>query len=124
MTTFAPTAATRCLYSTLRNMSATGPPEGRFFGFLPPHGRRLQPCEEITVPGDLMSWFKRQTEHSRARRSFEAALASGVLSLVSSPSVHLFDATLDVTGILALDNNTLVTVDPCWGSYSSSSCPA
>jgi hypothetical protein len=124
MTTFAPNASTACLYSTLRNMSSVGRAEGRFFGFLPPHGRRLQPCEEITVPGDMMSWFKRQTEHGRARRSFESALANGDLALVSSPSVHLFDATLDLTRILALDNNTLITVDPCWGSYSSSSCPA
>ena len=123
MTTFAPSAATACLYTTLRNMSAGGPAEGRFFGFFPPHGRRLQPCEEITVAGDMMSWFKRQTECGRARRSFEAALEDGVLAIVSSPSVHLFDATLDLTRVLGLDNATLVAVDPCWGSYSSSSCP-
>ncbi len=120
MTVFAPTAAAACLYTTLRNMSA----QRQYFGFLPPHGRYLDSCEEFSVAGDMMSWFKRQTEQSRARRSFEAALEAGVLAIVSSPAVHLFDTTLDVTGVLALDNNTLLTTDPCWGAYASSACPA
>ncbi len=116
MTKFLPSDSIACLYTTLRNMRD----RATFFGFLPPHGRRLGACEEITVAGDMMSWFKRQTEQSRYRRSFEAALENGDLALVRSPSVHLYDATLDATRILELDNGTFVTADPCWGQYSSS----
>jgi hypothetical protein len=33
----------------------------------------------------------------------------------------LFDATVDVTKILTLNNNSFAAADPCWGDYMSSS---
>jgi len=115
-----PNAATECLYSVLRNI---GPSE-KFFGFFPPHGKRLACGEEIAVWGDFQHWLNtRPTPDERGRRSFEEALAgvNPVLVYVKSPAVHLFDETTDETKILTLNNGSFVAADPCWGTYSSSS---
>jgi len=115
-------AAVECLYSTVRNIALTE----KFFGFLPPHGRRLACGEELTVWGDIQHWLTRFTPNDRARRSLQTALAgdgtySATLALVKTPSVHLFDAALDNTRIITLNTNSLVLADPCWGAYSSES---
>jgi hypothetical protein len=114
----APNAATECLYSTFRNISSAE----KFFGFLPPHGRRLACGEEISIFGDIQSWINKYTPNERARRSLEEALAGAnpVIALVKSPAAHLFDAALDETKILTLDSGSFVAADPCWGAYSSS----
>jgi len=120
MTLLATPAATACLYSTVRNIALTE----KFFGFLPPHGRRMACGEEITVWGDIQHWLTRFTPNDRAKRSLEVALAGdgtydAALAIVSTPSVHLFDGTIDETRILTLDNGSAVFADPCWGAYSS-----
>jgi hypothetical protein len=128
MALFETPTATECLYSTIKN---TGTVE-KFFGFLPPHGRRLYCGEEISVWGDIQHWLTRFTPNDRARRSLEVAIggeldSSGntvydrTLVIVKTPSVHLLDITLDETKIITLDNESLATADPCWGQYSSSS---
>jgi len=111
----APVAATECLYSTVRNISTAE----KFFGFLPPHGRRLACGEELSFFEDIQSWLYRNTPNERGRRSFEAALTDSVLVLVKTPAVHLFDPTRDETKILTLDNGSFIAADPCWGAYSS-----
>jgi len=58
----APRSETECLYSTLRNVA----PTEKFFGFLPPHGRRLACGEEITVWGVIQHWLTRFTPNERA----------------------------------------------------------
>ena len=120
MALFEPNEATACLYSTVRNVATTE----KFFGFLPPHGRRLACGEELSVWGHLQNWLTRFTPNDRARRSLEVALTNtlavpNVLALVNTPAVHLYDPTLDNTKILELDNATLAVADPCWGAYSS-----
>ena len=116
----APQTETECLYSTVRNIW----PTEKFYGFLPPHGRRLACGEEMTVWGSIQHWLTRFTPNERARRSLERSLhpsdgSDPKLVLVNSPSVHLYDATRDETKILTLDNGAFVAADPCWGSYSS-----
>ena len=113
-----PNAATDCLYTTVRNIASSE----KYFGFLPPHGRRLACGEELSFWGDIQHYLARYTPNERARRSLEEALAGDnkAIAIVKSPAVHLFDETLDQTQILVLDNGTLATADPCWGSYSSS----
>lgn len=120
MALLAQTAGAECLYSTVRNIALTE----KFFGFLPPHGRRLACGEELTVFGEVKDYLQRFTPNERAKRSLEVALAgdatySKVLALVKTPAVHLFDDTLDETRILTLVNGAAVYADPCWGSYSS-----
>jgi len=114
-----PNAATECLYSTVRNIALTE----KFFGFLPPHGRRLACGEELSFWGDIQHYLAKYTPNERGRRSLEEAIAgdSPVMVLVKSPAVHLYDETLDDTQILTLDNGAFAAADPCWGSYSSSS---
>jgi len=107
---------TTCLYSTVRNIDTTE----RFFGFLPPHGRRLACGEELSVWGDIQHWLTRFTPNERARRSLEEALTTNAaLAIANTPSVHLYDDTLDETQILTLDNASFAAADPCWGAYSS-----
>lgn len=121
-----------CLYSTVRNISTSE----KFFGFLPPHGRRLACGEEMTVFGDIQAWLQaRLTPQHRGKRSLEAALSGlapdgttpafavgPVLALVKTPSVHLYNDDLEHTKILYLhDADTLAVEDPCWGEYNSSS---
>ena len=114
----APNALTDCLYTTVRNISATA----RYFGFLGMRGKRLDPDEECTVWGSLQSWLLRHTPDVRARRSLEEAIAGDVptMVIVKTPAVHLWDTVLYVTKIIALQNSVLLDVDPCWGTYSSS----
>ncbi len=122
MPLLATSTAVECLYSTVRNIALSE----IFFGFLPPHGRRLACGEEMTVWGDIQHWLTRFTPNDRARRSLQVALAgdstySATLALVNTPSVHLYDAVQDETKILQLNNGSAVFADPCWGSYSSES---
>lgn len=121
-----PVVGAECLYTTVRNVSLTE----KFFGFLPPHGRRMACGDELTVWGDIQTWQSRFTPNTRHQRGLEHALVgqtkfgrtiNQALVIVSTPAVHLYDATLDVTKIIELDNSILDDVDPCWGAYSSSS---
>lgn len=114
-----PLDATTCLWTTVRCIADTE----RFFGFLAPHGRRLDCGEELNQWGDLQSWTNRYTPNERARRSLENALGgdSPTLVLVKTPAVHLYDPTLFQTQIVSLDNDTLAATDPCWGTYNSQS---
>jgi len=117
MTLFAANPLTTCLYTTVRNMDSVA----HFYGFLPPHGRRLDVCEEMSFWGDLWDRFHRLTPQERFRRSFEGTLTGdGNLVIVESPSEHIYDAVLDQTQIINLVNGAFVAVDPCWGAYSSS----
>jgi hypothetical protein len=113
----APNALTNCLYTTVRNLS----PNETFFGFLPPHGKRLACGESISVWGDLRDWLNRYTPNQRARRSLENALTSGLLAIVSTPCVVAYDAVHDYSKILTLSAGSLAAADPCWGAYSSTS---
>lgn len=122
MALLATPTAVECLYSTVRNIALSE----KFFGFLPPHGRRLACGEEMTVWGDIQHWLTRFTPNDRARRSLQVALAgdstySATLALVHTPAVHLYDTVQDETKILTLNNSTFIMADPCWGSYSSES---
>jgi len=111
----APNLETECLYSSVRNV---GPVEN-FFGFLPPHGKRLACGEEFAVWGDIQHWLTRYTPDERARRSLEAALADNdVLVIIKSDAPHLNDEIFDVTKILTLDSGNFAAADPCWGEYS------
>jgi hypothetical protein len=115
---FQPPPAAACLYTTVRNISG----KVLFFGFLPPHGKKLDIGEEITIPGTIHSYFARPTYHGRHQRSFESAVAGDnpTLAIVKTPAVHVFDEVLDRTYILKLHNGSFIKADPCWGTYSSS----
>jgi len=113
-------ATAKCLYSSVRNVLS----RETYFGFLPPHGRRLAAGEEITIFGDVQGHLNKNTPNDRGRRSLETALnvqavGGEKLAITRSPSVYLVDATTAETKVIALNNDSFVTADPCWGSYSS-----
>lgn len=109
-------AGTIGLYTTVRNMVE----QDQFFGFLPPHGRKLAAGEELNVFGDIKNYMMRFTPNDRARRSFESAVNLNKLAIVRSPDVILFDQDRDRSRRLRLHNNAFVVADPLWGAYSSS----
>lgn len=106
---------TSCLYSSVKNISGVQ----KIFGFLPPHGRTLAVDEEFTVFGDIRQGLggNRGGERSVARRdnaAFEAAVESGDLQILSTPSPVLQDTVTEAPKILQLSSGTLSQVDPCW----------
>jgi hypothetical protein len=112
---FVPPTATRCFYTTVRNMTGGE----KFFGFLPPYGKRLADGEEYTVFGDLRNYFNKTTS-AQKRRALEAAVDSGALVVVETPVPLAYDETLDVTKAITVVNGSVVDTDPCFGAYSSS----
>lgn len=122
MSRLTPLADAECLYTTVRNIAT----REKFFGFIPPHGRRLACGEEMNIWGDIQSWIAKYSGMNRVRPSFEKALVGdsdhdAALALVKTPAVHAFDSTTNQTNILTIDNDTTVWADPCWNAYSSSS---
>ena len=108
-------ADTNCLQTKVRNMSGNE----AFFGFLPPHGKRLASGEEYTFFGSPEALLASVTK-KRQRTALQNALTTGKVVLVSTPAVHAYDATLDVTKILGVTNGSVTVSEPCWGAYSSS----
>jgi hypothetical protein len=100
-----------CLYTTVINTGATRP-----IGYLGKHGKRLAAGEQFSEPGHLPDKLR---DNLRKFHSLERDLDEGRLAILSTPSVHLYDDTLDVAKVLELNNNSLSAQDPCWGSYVS-----
>ena len=89
----------------------------RSFPLLPPHGRRLAPNEQVSIPGDLRTLL---APHKRNFDALETLLSSGDLAILATPAPVLYDATLDVVKVIALDDGELGVADPSYGGYSSS----
>lgn len=104
-----------CLQTKVRNMSG----KEAFFGFLPPHGKRLASGEEYSYFGGVDTLYSSITK-KRHRTALQNAVNNGKIVIVQTPTPHYYDATLDVTKILAVQNSVVNDVDPCWGDYSSS----
>lgn len=105
--------STTCLYSVVKNTSGTT----KTFGFLPPHGRTLDNNEEFTVFGDIRQNLggNQGTERSvrrRAEASFEAAVESGDLQILSTPNLIIQDG--DDPKMIQSAGGELSAVDPCW----------
>lgn len=106
---------TSCLYTTVKNTSGVS----KFFGFLPPHGRTLADNEEFTVFGNILQVLGTNQGVGggvarRAQAAFEAAVESGKLSIVQTPSQILQDVTTGDSKMLQVDDGDLAAVDPCW----------
>lgn len=100
-----------CLYSTVKNTSGVS----RTFGFLPPHGVNLNPSEEYTVFGSILTCMvKRQDQIA-----FAAAIDRGDITIINTPNPILLDTGNGTTKMLQLHNNTLSAVNPCWDTSDS-----
>jgi hypothetical protein len=89
------------------------------FGFLPPHGKKLAAGDEYTFFGSMTGLLQAITS-KRKREAFIAAVKSGDIVVVSTPSPLFYDETLDVTKTIKVANNSISTADPCGITYSSS----
>lgn len=108
-------AETTCLYTTVKNLTSAT----RSFGYLGVHGMRLAPLEAVTTRGDLIAKWGATTSN-RCFKSLEFDLTNKIISILSTPSVFLYDQVLDIPRTLALSNDVLGIVDPCWESSGSS----
>lgn len=108
-----PQTALEELYSTVVNLT-----DGeRSFGYLGQHGRRLAAGEQYTVPGNIVDQI---AANRRKFQALERDLDDGVVAIVKTPAVFLYDETEDQTKVLTLDNETLGSADASYGGYSSS----
>ena len=106
---------TACLYTTVKNKTG----KTRVFGFLGVRGMRLVADEIVTVRGDLVAKLGSQTS-ARRFNALERSLLAESLEIQSTPAVHLYDAVSDDVKQLALSNDVLGVVDPCWDTSGSS----
>lgn len=109
----------RCLFSTVRNISGGTKP----FSFLPPHGRRLAHEEEYTVFGDIREAMVRvdRATSQRYMQALEDAIQRGDLEIVQTPAPILESQNGTIKMIQLTNAGTLVAVDPCWASSFSAS---
>lgn len=112
------TPVTTGLYTTVENTSGAA----AVFGFLGTHGRRLAANATYTVPGDLVSALGggalNTKKSARQFKALEKALKAGDIKIVSSPAAYLYDATLEKTSELSLDDGTLGVIDPRWSTVA------
>lgn len=108
-------ASNACLGTTVKNTSG----KARVFGFLGPRGKRLAANESFTVRGDLVANLSAGSSYRRYD-ALSRSLDRGSLAIVKSPAVFLYDDTDDRTRQLAVENQALGTVDPCYDSSGSS----
>lgn len=101
-----------CIRTTVRSQLETA----RYFSFLGPHGMRLEPNEQVTVPGDIWDGLN---DNPRKFKGLETALAAGDIALVRTPESIIWDDTADRARTLKSVNGTLSAADPCWGSFVS-----
>ncbi len=100
--------------TVIRNISGVD----KTAGFLP-KSKRVLAGAELEIEGDLIAQLSVLND-KRKLASFGLALEQGVFALVNTTAAHVYDATLDVTKVLSVDNGSVVGVDPAWGGYSSS----
>ena len=102
-----------CIYTVVINTSGVE----KFFGFLPPHGRRLGVGEQLAIPGNLVSTLgARYYSKRRDFDGFERALKQAKLAIISTPEVILYDPTAEDSKALSLNNGTLGISNPCYGA--------
>ena len=96
--------------STVVKNTSGGP---RYFAFIGRNGRTLAADEEYSVPGNLLDIVAAEDMPVKLE-ALKAVLAAGDLTIVSTPSPTLYDATAEETRILALDAEELGTVAPAY----------
>jgi hypothetical protein len=111
----AATAPIDCLYTTVQNTSG----HEAVFSFLPPHGRRMAVQEQLTVAGNIVDRLAVKTSR-RQFQALERALAAGVMAIISTPSVFVYDDAVTAPGAaidpkaIGQSAGVLGMVDPCW----------
>jgi hypothetical protein len=91
-----------------------------FFGFIPPHGKKLAPGQEAQVYGSIWDmWNAWRGTQKRQWDSFCNCLAQGIIALVRTPKDHFWDSGDGDVNILDVHSNAVAVINPCWGAYTS-----
>lgn len=91
--------------STIINTSG----ERKYFDFLPPAGGYMDAAEERDYPGDIYDWIR---QGEKQRLAFTHALTNELIAIKNSVGILLYDAELEQTRQLKLDDGTLSVVYP------------
>ena len=83
-----------------------------FFAFLGQHGMSLAPNQIYIHPGDLFQWVYTRRANGRMRKFLEIALETGLLSILATPGVILYDPVQSKPHQLAVSNGVLGFSDP------------
>ena len=108
-------AIAACLQTRVKNTSG----KKLSFGFLPPHGRKLDVDEIVAIDGDLMARLFASPRANRLLKSLNAALANGDLAILESPATYVVDNTSNAVKVLDLNSGSLAAVNPCWGTATA-----
>jgi len=104
--------AVSCLYTSVTNTSGGE----RYYGFLPPHGRRLANNEQIYVWGDLHDWIQRFATNGRIVESLTTAVDDGDLRIDNTPATIVTDTTNDNIYMVSSTGGTLGGATPCYAA--------
>jgi len=108
-----------CLFTSVTNTSGGE----LYFGFLPPHGRRLAANDQIYFFGDIQDWINRYATNYKVRQAIETAISNGDLRIDHTPAVVVSDGPGDSgkyhKQIVLEGNGCLATADElCWVSVT------
>ncbi len=104
-----------CLFSTVKNISGIA----MNFPFLPPHGKKLDNNEIVTVFGSILEAISRSNDRfgNRDQNGLLQALERDWLEIQNTPAPILLDEVVtgdDAVKTIGLNNGSLVVNDPCW----------
>lgn len=102
-----------CLNTVVRNPTAAE----QVYGFLGAYGVTLAPGDTYEHPGDLMAQLSRRTTEWMALQN---CLDDGVLEILSGPQPLVYDAVLDQTKMIGVENGSVVLETPCYETVASS----
>jgi hypothetical protein len=100
-----PTPVAYSLYTTLLNSSG----KETVFSFIPPHGKTMAANEQLTVAGNIVDRLAVKTSN-RQFQAMERAVASGALTIVSTPGVFVYNGTKPQ--VVGGGTGTLGMIDP------------
>lgn len=91
------------------------------FGFLPPHGVRLAPDEELTLYGDIRAAISRgdPATDRRYHQAFKDALDRGDLQVTATPSQVLSDPDTGNVHTISVQGGALAISGAPWDESAS-----
>jgi len=104
-----------CIHTIVKNMSGVQ----LYFGFLPPHGVKLDAGAEYAIRGDLVTRIAAKNDQDRAFPSFQKALDDTDIVIIHSPAVFIYDNVSDTVQQLTIRNRVVGVMEPCWGYFSN-----
>jgi len=105
-----------CVKSVFKNISGAG----KFFAYLPPHGKYVENNQEVTIEGNIFDLVGRYDWgwNERARQAFFNDLQNGKVAVVSTPAPISNSKMITVS-----EAGNVVVSDPCWVPEPPSSVP-